>query len=119
MTEWTVSTVKEYFDALMLANTKAVEAALASADRAVNKADEANNKRLDGLNELRAMATDQTKNFLPRTEYQAQHDGLMSQLDDLKTRVTKAEGRSGLSTPLLSVAAALAGALVTYVLAHH
>ena len=119
MSEWTVDTLKEYFDALMAANTKAVEAALAAAQAAVGKAEIATEKRYDGLNELRGTMADKDKLLLPRTEFQAEMNPLLERLADLQTRVTKAEGRSGLSTPLLAALAGLAGAFLTYVLVPH
>jgi len=50
------------------AQEKAVAAALASADRAVTKAEEASTNRFDAVNEFRATLADQQRTLMPRAE---------------------------------------------------
>jgi DNA-binding helix-hairpin-helix protein with protein kinase domain len=50
------------------AQTQAINAALASADRAVSKAEIAAEKRFEGVNEFRAQLGDQQRTLMPRTE---------------------------------------------------
>lgn len=90
---WTIDTLKEYMLALIEANDKkytqsfeevrtatqtaltaqklAVDTALIAADRAGEKAEKAGEKRLDGLNELRNMASDAQANYMQRLEADA------------------------------------------------
>jgi len=71
---------------------KAVVAALAAAKEAVSKAEIANDKRFDSVNEFRAQLADQTANLMPRSEYQVQHKALEEKLSDLTDRINKSEG---------------------------
>ncbi len=77
---WTVDTLHNHISDLMRAadkryeqrfdaQEKAVKDALASADRAVNKAETASEKRLDSVNEFRKTLSDQTGTFLTRAEF--------------------------------------------------
>lgn len=88
--EWTVETLKEYFEALLAAydlrygqrfiaqelavkdalvgQEKAVTAALVAADRAVAKAETAAEKRFESVNEFRAQLKDQQIGLLSRAE---------------------------------------------------
>jgi len=72
MSEWTVNTLKEHFDALLIEKDRALQAALV-----------ANEKRLDGLNELRqGVATT------------VQIDALEKVVDDIKERLNHIEGNA-------------------------
>lgn len=64
--------------AALTAQKTSVDAALVAADRAVAKADVANEKRFDAVNEFRAQLNDQAKTFMPRTETTS----LIKSLDD-------------------------------------
>ena len=55
----------------LISAEKAVAAALAAADRAGTKAETASEKRLEGLNELRSIVTDQQAAFMQRLEAMA------------------------------------------------
>jgi hypothetical protein len=63
-------------DQRFAAAQSAVEAALASAEKAVSKAEAAAEKRFEAVNEFRSALTDQTRLFLPRTEYDSNHKAL-------------------------------------------
>ena len=67
-----------------LAMKTAVDAALLSSDRAISKAEQATEKRFEGVNEFREALADQSATLLPRTEYSVQHKGL----NDLLTLCT-------------------------------
>jgi hypothetical protein len=73
---------------------KAVVAALAAAKEAVSKAETANDKRFDSVNEFRAQLADQTANLMPRTEYTVQHKAIEEKLADLINRVNTSDGKS-------------------------
>ena len=64
--------------AALIAQKTSVDAALVAADRAVAKADIANEKRFDAVNEFRGQLNDQAKTFMPRTETTA----LIKSIDD-------------------------------------
>src|SRR5512142_1452367 len=81
-----------------VAAEKAVNTALASAQEAVRKAETSTEKRFDSVNEFRSALSDQTKSFLPRSEYDSRHT-------DLERRIGKLEeanaARSGVDTTVL------------------
>src|SRR4026207_2512875 len=88
--EWTVETLKAYFDAAIAslkeyfessrladrraidaafaAQKSAIDAALAAADRAVLKAETSTEKRFEGVNELRGALSDQQTRLITRDE---------------------------------------------------
>jgi hypothetical protein len=76
---WTLDTLREHLVMVIDANNKryeerfqsaqkAVDAALAAADRAVIKAETAAEKRFEGVNEFRNTLGDQQRNLIPRSE---------------------------------------------------
>jgi len=70
---------------------KAVTSALSAADKALQKAEMASEKRFEGLNELRAMAADQTRMYMPRAEFDARHEVLTNKVEDTALRMTTLE----------------------------
>lgn len=74
-----VAQEKAVVEALAAAK-EAVAAALTAADRAVQKAETAAEKRFDNVNEFRGQLNDQAKTFMPRQEFQVQHDALESKV---------------------------------------
>lgn len=83
-----------------------VALALAASDKAVNKAEVANEKRFEGLGELRSVLAEQTGTLMPRTEANALANSLTARVDasvhnlevgltDLKSRIDRQEGKSG------------------------
>ena len=91
-TGWTIETLYVHFVALMAEHEKAVKAALAAADTAVNKAEYNSEKWRDSANEWRQAMDDREIKFLPRTEYQGAHQALIDRIGALENRVTKNEG---------------------------
>ncbi len=73
-----------------------VNLALASADKAITKADLATEKRFEGVNEFRKTLADQAATLMPRQEYTVRHDALAAQVIDLGARMLKME-TSGLT----------------------
>lgn len=63
------------------ATDKAVAAALLSAEKAVSKAENANEKRFEGVNEFRAQLNDQQRNFITRVEANSRIDGLAEKFE--------------------------------------
>lgn len=88
-----VAQEKAVTDALTSAE-KAVAAALAAAEKAVSKAEMATEKRFDNVNEFRAQLNDQANTFVPRQEYQVQHDPLVERVGKLENNLYAREGQS-------------------------
>lgn len=109
---WTIDTLREHFLALIAekdkrdqqryeAQTDAINAALLAAEKAVTKAEAANQRRFEGVNEFRQTLSDQAATFLSRAEFEAQRraDDTQRKADDLRmrdlaARVDKTEGKS-------------------------
>jgi Flp pilus assembly protein TadB len=107
--EWTVETLRVHLQALLLAEhhanevrflamEKATVAALAAAQRAVEKAEIAVEKRLEGMNEFRGSLADQARLLMPRGEADSRINALSETLKELASRIDRQEGRgSGLN----------------------
>jgi hypothetical protein len=81
--------VKEAF----VAQNAAINAALTSAERAVLKAENASEKRFEGVNEFRAQLGDQQRTLMPRAEYESQNNALKDRLGILESFRTEALSR--------------------------
>jgi hypothetical protein len=101
---WTVGTLRRFildrmderdrrYGERFDAQEKAVAAALAAAKEAVTKAEVATEKRLEGLNELRKMSSDQASLFMPKTEAEIRLAALGKDVDDLRTSRDVGTGR--------------------------
>jgi len=74
------------------AQQRAIDAALISAEKAVDKANTANEKRFEGVNEFRGQLTDQAATFIARPEYASTIDALGDKVDTLDSRLTGVQG---------------------------
>jgi hypothetical protein len=76
-----------------------VEAAFASSQRAIDKADEATEKRFEGVNEFRAALSDQATRFVTTETLASLGDKLEASIDrnreDLNTLATRIDLRQG------------------------
>lgn len=92
---WTFDTLLVHLERMIETNDRryeqrfkdsqvAVDAALNAAKEAVQKAEAASEKRFEGVNELRAMATDQQRTFMPRSEAENLLKAMDTQIDELK-----------------------------------
>jgi hypothetical protein len=101
---WTVDTLREHLtqritdtDRMLSRRMddadKAIQAALASAEKAVAKAETANERRFEGVNEFRKALSDQTSTFIPRVEYDTAHDALSARVNASAERVAALELR--------------------------
>lgn len=61
-----------------------VESRFAALQRAVDKAEEATEKRFQSVNEMRAMVTDAASKFMPRLEYDSSHAALVDKVESLQ-----------------------------------
>lgn len=106
---WTVDSLKSHFDdqsvdsdrryqqrfdaqqealsAALLAAEKAVNAALVAAEKAVIKAENASERRFDGVNEFRQALSDQSKNQITRAEAAAQFAAIAEQFNGVSTQL--------------------------------
>lgn len=83
-------------------NDKAIKSALDAQKEAVTKAEIANEKRFDSVNEFRGQLSDQAANFFPRREADVRFKSLEKELDDL--RGTRREGVSSTVGVLFGIA---------------
>jgi hypothetical protein len=85
--------LREYVDIRFAAQESAVQAALASAEKAVVKAESAAERRFDSVNEFRATLADQARLLMPRAEAESAMKSLTEKLDALQTRVNARDDR--------------------------
>jgi hypothetical protein len=123
---WTVETLGEHFDIRLAdkdlrdqqrfeAQSSAIAAALLAAEKAVSKAETANERRFEGVNEFRQTLSDQAATFISRTEFEAQLKSVTERVQELATRVDKTEGRSGGLNSFLSYLIAGAAIIVAII----
>ena len=104
----TLISLREYVDIRFDAQDKAVNAALAAAERAVTKAEIASEKRFDSVNEFRAALADSARLLMPRSEYEVNHKGLVERIDRVSTKLeTQDARRFGMSQSWLILVAGL------------
>ncbi len=93
--------------------------ALMASEKAVSKAEQAMEKRLDAVNEFRAQLSDMIGTFIPRLEAEQRIGAIAEKIDDLATRIDKSEGKGiGLNIGwvyLLGAVAALGTVFTLYV----
>ena len=77
--------LEKAIDARFESVTQTTNSALASADKANLKAENAIEKRFEGVNEFRAALSDQTHNFLTRKEFDAKWENVEKNRKDNTT----------------------------------
>lgn len=94
--------LKEHFNQ-QLKDFKALEESrFQSLEKAVRLAARQMEKRLDSMNEFREQLKDQSNTFLPRDSFEAKHELIQKQVDEL--RMIQAEVRGKASQMSVSVA---------------
>ena len=78
---------------LIEAQAEKVALALASADKAVLKAETATEKRFEGVNEFRQQLADQARNFMTRVEALAVLERHSERIQEVTDRLNRAEGQ--------------------------
>lgn len=91
------------------AQEKAVEAALASAREAVEKAEAAAEKRFESVNEFRAQQKDLMSTFLPRSEF----DALRSRFETMEGRASGIAGSWAFLVAAVGVVIAVVAVVVS------
>jgi preprotein translocase subunit SecF len=104
---WTIESLREHFEALLAANDLRQQQRFDAQQQALRDALAANEKRLDGMNEIRGQLDSQARTFMPRPEAD-QRFGAMEQrigkIEAMQTRVVgRGEGKSASTTALLAV----------------
>ena len=84
--------IQEEIDRRFTEAARAVRVALEGAEKAVAKAETANERRLDSVNEFRGQLTDQTATFMTRNEFTAQHSALLDVVTQLRQDLTRVDG---------------------------
>ena len=115
--EWSMQSMRVYVEAKLDAQEKSVQVALSAADRAILKAESANDKRFESVNEFRGQLRDQTLTFIPREEVNLRFAALEERLqraERLQANVlSESHGKLSITGPLW----ALGGAVATSVFA--
>src|ERR1700679_3563652 len=107
----TLISLREYVDIRFDAQEKAVNAALAAADRAVNKAEVASEKRFENMNEFRGALADSARLLMPRSEYEQAQKTLSDKVEKMETRLNAADDRgAGASQSWIKVGLVIAAA---------
>jgi hypothetical protein len=102
--------------AAFAAADKATVAAFAAAKEAVEKAERANDKHFESVNEFRKTLTDQTATFAPRAEMDVRFRALEEKIASVSQRETQSaarlEGSSNLSTWQIAIVGLILAAAV-------
>ena len=112
--DWSIDTLKEYFDELRQGDQRAVQAALEAAKEAVIKSETAADKRFESVNEFRKALSDQAQDQVTRIEWGAAQNSLVEKIQRLEnwqagqTKVTEVKDNSG-KTNLVIVGIATSG----------
>ena len=87
------ATQTKALDAAFKAAEQAVAVALANAEKATIKAEDASERRFEGVNEFRKALSDQTQTFIPRAEYETAREALTARVNFNADRVAALELR--------------------------
>lgn len=91
---WTIETLKEHIEGILVERDKAINAALQAAEKAVSVAEKNAEKWRDSANEWRGAMNDREKTFMPRAEFESYKSGAEKALSLEKERGDKGEGKS-------------------------
>jgi hypothetical protein len=81
-------------------------------NQATEKAAQAMERRLEGMNEFRQQLRDQSGQFIVRQEFQVQTQALIAQITDLRASRDKDEGRRTVTTTLIALGSSLTVSLI-------
>lgn len=95
--QWTITTLKEY-----------VDQRFTQLQLAVDKAEQATEKRFESVNEFRMTLSDQQRTFVPRAEYESGHAAIHTEVAELKARLDEIENlKAGGSNTIAWLAAGI------------
>ena len=87
-----ISTLRKDFSLDVEVARQSAKEALATANYAAEKALNAIDKRLEGVNEIRTQMLDQQRTFIPRNEVNLIFDTLCKRIDKIEITITEAIG---------------------------
>jgi len=79
-------------DRRFIDSERAVQAALAAAEKATLLANSSAEKRFEGVNEFRGQLSDQARTFMTRNEYSVQYQALVDTVSQLRQDLTRVDG---------------------------
>ena len=94
---------------------EATKSALAAADRAVNKAEQATEKRFEGVNEFRNTLSDQQRTFVPRAEIEILIKSINEKIEDLEESALTMRSQSAGIKEGAGMVALIAGVVATLI----
>jgi len=96
-----------------------IESRLASLEKATELARFQMEKRLEGMNEVRAQLKEQAAQFISRAEYDSKHERLITEIRDLRESRAELQGKASqkslnitLGVAIISLVIALVGLVV-------
>jgi chromosome segregation ATPase len=89
-----LNSFKEGVSLRFAAQEKAVAAAMAASQAAIDKAESAAQRRFEGVNEFRNTLSDQQRTLIPRAEAEVRISAIEKQLDTLRDELTSVRARS-------------------------
>lgn len=89
-----INALEQLMTAAIQSQKEAVAIAMAAADRAVNKAEGAAERRFESINEFRAALADQAGHFMTRSEMDARLSGVSDRLNLNANRIERIDGRT-------------------------
>ena len=99
---WTLNTLYIHVMEISKSAKEGVSAAMASAEKAILKAETATEKRFDSVNEFRQAMRDQQETFANKSETNMRLEDLAKRLDRVTTGMELSAGKSaGISTVIL------------------
>jgi hypothetical protein len=115
--DWTLETLKVFVIEKFASQERALQAAMASSEKAIIKAEAATEKRFDSVNEFRAQLKDQSLTFITRHEVDQRLSAIEKRLSshekDQADTTSETHGKTSITGPLW----ALGGAVMTSVFA--
>lgn len=99
----------------IISSEKLVNLAMSAAQAAVQKAELANEKRFENVNEFRGSMNDAQVRLMPRSEAEARLTALQEKIGDLNARVERREGATAGASSSQSTLIATAAVVITLV----
>jgi len=106
--EWTIETLKEYYDAQLRLRDNLVAQKFESLQIAVDKAEGFSREKFENTNEWRATLENLGRTYMPRSEYEADHESIIANINDLKVGLDKIENiKSGSASTVAYIIAGI------------
>ena len=109
---WTIDTLKELFDRTIADRDVRVNLALSAAKEAVVKAEGANDRRLDLLNEFRAQQADEARKYALSVLVDARFEGQSARVARVESGVSVLQGRALALAGFGALVGGVVGALI-------